>query len=73
MRKTEGLGFREKQEVENRRASQMRKEHMGDGVSVMQRGKWSRKMGLENKAGHIQGLGSCEKGSNKSRVFQFAF
>lgn len=51
----------------------MRKEHMGDGVSVMQRGKWSRKMGLENKAGHIQGLGSCEKGSNKSRVFQFAF
>ena len=39
--------------------------HLGDGVSVMERGKRSRKMGLENKAGHIQGLGSCEKGSNK--------
>lgn len=39
--------------------------HLGDGVSVMERGKWSRKMGLENKAGHIPGLGSCEKGSSK--------
>ena len=47
--------------------------HLEDGVSVMERGKWSRKMGLENKAGHILGLGSCEKGSSKESHHPIVF